>query len=276
MLRCPPTARPTRTNYRETGRAGHGRGAVRRCACGQPRPGRARRWRPRASRTSAPCRSPSSGTRRRSARSAGSCSARSCPWQNSRTSLGGQRAAPGRSLTQAMSSSPYFASGTPITCTSAIVRVGVEELLDLARVDVLAAADDHVLDPADDVARSRPRPSPRGRRCASSAPASIASAVLLRRRPSSRASPSSRGCTARRARRAAATRPVVRVDDLDLDVRVDPADGRRPAAPASSSARVWRGHRRRLGHAVADRHLGHVHLADAPASSPRPGTASRP
>src|SRR5207244_4278619 len=31
------------------------------------------------------------------------------------------------------------------------VRVGVEELLDLARVDVLSAADDHVLDPADDV-----------------------------------------------------------------------------------------------------------------------------
>jgi hypothetical protein len=30
--------------------------------------------------------------------------------------------------------------------------VGVEELLDLARVDVLAAADHHVLDPADDVA----------------------------------------------------------------------------------------------------------------------------
>ena len=32
------------------------------------------------------------------------------------------------------------------------VGVGVEELLDLARVDVLAAADHHVLDPADDVA----------------------------------------------------------------------------------------------------------------------------
>jgi hypothetical protein len=31
------------------------------------------------------------------------------------------------------------------------VGVGVEELLDLARVDVLAAADHHVLDPPDDV-----------------------------------------------------------------------------------------------------------------------------
>src|SRR5205807_7869159 len=32
------------------------------------------------------------------------------------------------------------------------LRVAVEELLDLARIDVLAAADHHVLDPADDVA----------------------------------------------------------------------------------------------------------------------------
>jgi hypothetical protein len=30
--------------------------------------------------------------------------------------------------------------------------MAVEEFLDLARIDVLAAADDHVLDPADDVA----------------------------------------------------------------------------------------------------------------------------
>src|SRR6202045_896341 len=32
------------------------------------------------------------------------------------------------------------------------LRVAVEELLDLARIDVLAAADHHVLDPPDDVA----------------------------------------------------------------------------------------------------------------------------
>src|SRR4029077_11820361 len=31
------------------------------------------------------------------------------------------------------------------------IRVAVQELFDLARIDVLAAADDHVLDPADDV-----------------------------------------------------------------------------------------------------------------------------
>ena len=35
-------------------------------------------------------------------------------------------------------------------------------------------------------------------------------------------------------------------------------------------------HRRRLGHAVADRHLAHVHRGRCTPSSPRPGTASRP
>ena len=40
---------------------------------------------------------------------------------------------PGASFTQAMTSSPYFASGTPITCTSETPGMRVEELLDLAR-----------------------------------------------------------------------------------------------------------------------------------------------
>jgi hypothetical protein len=39
-----------------------------------------------------------------------------------------------------------------MTWTSSTAGVGVEELLDLARVDVLPAADHHVLDAADDVA----------------------------------------------------------------------------------------------------------------------------
>ena len=38
-----------------------------------------------------------------------------------------------------------------MTWASQDVRVGVEEFLDLPRVHVLAAADDHVLDPADDI-----------------------------------------------------------------------------------------------------------------------------
>ena len=56
------------------------------------------------------------------------------------------------STTQAQTSSPYFASGTPNTCTSCTLRVAQQVLLDLARIDVLAAADQHVLDAADDVA----------------------------------------------------------------------------------------------------------------------------
>jgi hypothetical protein len=105
----------------------------------------------RASRTSAACRSPSSGSCRRSGRSAASCSARSGPWQKARISSSVQAARPGLMI-QAHSSSPSASSGTPNTCTSLHLGVAVQELLDLARVDVLAAADHHVLDAADDVA----------------------------------------------------------------------------------------------------------------------------
>ena len=105
--------------------------------------------------------------------------------------------------------------------------MGVEELLDLARVDVLAAADDHVLDPADDVDVALVVHRRRGRRCASSA-----RRRSPRRSPpgrsSSRASPSSRACRARPARRARTRLAGRRVDDLDLDVRVHPADGADP------------------------------------------------
>ena len=37
-------------------------------------------------------------------------------------------------------------SGSPTTCTSAIFGMRVQKLLDLARIDVLAAANDHVLE----------------------------------------------------------------------------------------------------------------------------------
>src|SRR5512136_1997194 len=42
--------------------------------------------------------------------------------------------------------------GDPVNLHIRDLRVGEEELLDLPRVDVLAAADDHVLDPAGDLA----------------------------------------------------------------------------------------------------------------------------
>ena len=57
--------------------------------------------------------------------------------------------------------------------------------------------------------------------------------------------------------------PGLRVDDLDLDVRVHPADRGDPPLHVVVGAGLGR-HRRRLGHPVADRDLGHVHLADHP------------
>ena len=68
--------------------------------------------------------------------------------------------------------------------------------------------------------------------------AGLAARHGLRRSPGRRSCTSTCGCT----------RPTV-------------AD---PLARASSSTRRLRRHRRGLGHAVADRHLVHVHVADAP------------
>ena len=57
--------------------------------------------------------------------------------------------------------------------------------------------------------------------------------------------------------------PGRRVDDLDLEVRVHPADGGGAPVEVVVGAGLG-GHRRGLGHAVADGHLGHAHLADHP------------
>ncbi len=61
------------------------------------------------------------------------------------------------------------------------------------------------------------------------------------------------------ARLAAGQRqPGLRVDDLDLDVRVHPADRGHPQVQRVVGPGLG-GHRRGLGHPVADRHLGHAH-----------------
>jgi hypothetical protein len=52
--------------------------------------------------------------------------------------------------TTAQASSPRSSSGRPTTATSATLAVGEEEVLDLLGRDVLALADDHVLEPAGD------------------------------------------------------------------------------------------------------------------------------
>ena len=49
---------------------------------------------------------------------------------------------------KAATSSPHFSWGMPMTATSPTFGMLEQELLQLARIDVLAAADDHVLQPA--------------------------------------------------------------------------------------------------------------------------------
>ena len=121
-----------------------------------------------ASGTSGPCRSPSSGTRRRSASSAGSCSGDLVRGsrRGARPSLGALALPSGAPRPHLLAVLRRRARRSPAPRRSSGWRV--EELLDLARVDVLAAADDHVLDAADDVDVALVVHRSRGRRCASS------------------------------------------------------------------------------------------------------------
>src|SRR6478735_1420484 len=131
------------------------------------------------------------------------------------------------------------------------VGVGVEELLDLARVDVLAAADDHVLDAAGDldvavivhdadVAGVHPAVLDGLGRLVGLLPVAEHHGVALGHELPGLA-----------ARQGLAGH---RVGDLDLEVRPDPADGPDLLLERVVGA-VLRRHRRGLGHAVTDRHL---------------------
>src|SRR2546421_8419665 len=136
------------------------------------------------------------------------------------------------------------------------VGVRVEELLDLARVDVLASANDHVLDPADDVdvavlvhggqvAGVHPAPAVHGLRrpfrlLLVAEHDRVAAGEQFARLP-----PGRRGAAAG-------------IGDLDLDVGVDPPDARNPLVQLVVRSGLGR-HRRCLGHAVTDGDLGHVH-----------------
>jgi hypothetical protein len=135
-------------------------------------------------------------------------------------------------------------------------RVRVEELLDLARVDVLAAADDHVLDAPDDVHVAL---VVHRREVARVHPARRVDRLRGRSRIVPVAEHHAVAARAELARRAARhDRAGLRVDDLHLDVRVHAAD----RARALVERVVDRGLRRDgrgLGHAVADGHLAHVH-----------------
>ena len=135
------------------------------------------------------------------------------------------------------------------------LRMADQKFLDLARVDVFAAADEHVLEAADDAAI----------------------ALLVDGREIARMHPA-RGID--RLGRAFAIFPVAahhavaagaqfaggserydvarRVHDLDLDVRMDAADGRDPPLERVVGARLERD-RARFRHAVADGDLAHMH-----------------
>src|SRR6516225_8497132 len=135
------------------------------------------------------------------------------------------------------------------------LRVAIEELLDLARIDVLAAADHHVLNPPDDVAI----------------------ALLVDRREIASVHPTRRvdrlaglflvipiaehdEIAARQQLTGGAARhdPSLRVDHLRLDMRHYPPDGRYPTFYRVVGRRGktrWA----RLGHAVTNDDFGQVH-----------------
>ena len=158
---------------------------------------------------------------------------------------------PGAGRTNAATVSPHLSSGRPTTATDADGRVREQQLLELARVDVLAAADDHVLQAALDACSSRGRPSRPGRRCAASRrrrwPRRSARASR-----SSCASRGSRACTIRRPRRSARCRPVsgstILISTCGIGAPIVP-----DLSSIVSSGRVMRRDRRALGLPEHDR-----------------------
>ncbi|HSY15099.1 MAG TPA: hypothetical protein VK816_03860 [Jatrophihabitantaceae bacterium] len=138
--------------------------------------------------------------------------------------------------------------------------MGAKNLLDLARIDGLAAADHHVLDPADhaqvavvvhrrEVTSVHPAVAQHGRAELGFVPVSAHDRVTA---------------GAEFAGLVAADRPAGgRIDHLHLQVRVYGDDGEHPALQAVVGLSLG-GDRRGLGHAVADRHLAAAHLLDHP------------
>src|SRR5262249_36918853 len=131
--------------------------------------------------------------------------------------------------------------------------------LDLARIDVLAAADDHVLDPADDIAIAlgidggevagmHPAPGIDG---LAGARLVVPIAAHHRIAPGQKL-----------ARHAGRDDPAVAVDDLDLEMRLDAPDRRDPALDRVVD-RALEADRAGLRHAIGDGDLAHMHLLGA-------------
>src|SRR6185437_9832593 len=133
-----------------------------------------------------------------------------------------------------------------------------EEILDLARIDVLAAADQHVLDPPDDVAIAL---GVDGGKIAAMHPPDL----VDRRAAPFRILPiAAHDAIAARAQLAGfAYRHDASglVDDLDLDMRMDAPDRGDAALDRIVDARL-EGDRARFGHAVGDGNFAHMHLLD--------------
>ena len=181
------------------------------------------------------------------------------PWQNARSVLGVDRRARA-DLDPRHQLLAVALVGDADDLHVLDVGVGEQELLDLPRVHVLAAADDHVLDPPDDVdvavvvhhgevAGVHPPVGVDG-----VGRARLVVPVARHHRVAARAELAGLATRQRVAGR--------RIGDADLDVRVGPPDRRRAVVQRVVGQRLRR-HRRRLGHAVADRHVGHVHAVDA-------------
>src|SRR6516162_11080875 len=138
--------------------------------------------------------------------------------------------------------------------------VAVEKLLDLARVNILAAADHHVFDPAHDVAiaffvdrREVAGVHPSGRiNCL----VRFLLVFPIAEHDQIAASQELAGGTARHD-------PTLDIDDLRLDMRQDPAD-RRYSPLDRIASRRRKARRARLSHAVADDDLGEVHQREGP------------
>ena len=104
----------------------------------------------RAARPSRPCRSRSPAARRGTRRTRGTLKFAISPRAHSMISAGVDRRTRRRARRTPSPTSPSRSSGTPITAACAIARVAQQQVLDLGRVRVEAADDEHVLDPADD------------------------------------------------------------------------------------------------------------------------------
>src|ERR1700761_9198437 len=132
----------------------------------------------------------------------------------------------------------------------------VEEFLDLTRIEIFAASDHHVLDAADDVAIALIVDDAE---IAGMHPAIRVEHVggLFRLVPIAEHDAVAAG--AEFAPRTTRHHAPFEIDDLDLDMRVDAADGR-DAALQWVVGRALEADRAGFGHAVSDGDVAHVHL----------------